>query len=1094
MFALLSELKLWTLDENISIKDTDFGAFRYYDKRVDNLYEEGKRSYCETRGMVYAPQNKKGIKLKDSLKYLEEQLKAHSTIYCQWNDHCTVSLMLGSGLFIYIQIGLQSGDIEKIVFDKYLVGKVSDHISDVLITKNHVICTYNDSQVTLVHFTKSKRHLFDKISRLEPKINTFELCGPSGRRLDKKIQLNRSGDLVLIWWKSTMNEVYPWSPTVKEHDRANVQIYRLTGTKMELICYLRTEFDPLCITFNTFHENVIHSVEQKVSRKGEVTIEWRTYEVSQQDKLQRIAVVSVPLPTHTSCVKFSPNQEMLLLCCIDGSMTLHDQSKGTSNTVKAAFIPTHASWHGDGTIFSVGNERGQFQHFDIALSCIKNQMLSEEATPTNILDLSSYFRNQPALLRMEWSIVPDSGSAMDYYKAGDALFLLLFERGPLGVIRIIEGSNFPGDVLVEKYLGSGQVDRAASLLLFMNWDTHPQICMHSLNQIVNYLFKLPLTSEREDLIQKTLGCFHVPLRPISQAVEDRYGDEVRDLTRRFFHHLLSWAMPPKEIKVKRFKPKSDAVEAEYHLNLYERNVKISNASNTNLPILVRILEASLPMGMLLNVEHYDPEKELKRYVPDTEMISLKSELQEQPCQLIHQDFRYLTKKNAIADSTCSRTSCSLCSNSSEKEDSYTEESETEETPKKEKFDFTLPKNPEKSSSQAPPLPVLPPPLYSNSNFVSTSFKEVPSLEKSEGNLMSTAFNLPTYSPGSFNNLIHLNSNVPQTPLSKTHFSQSLTNVEGLIPGFGSLNLHPKGFNYSLEAFGNPPFAKSSFQEETFENPAGKGAFGKDNSQESSTSFSVPPFENPDILSPNLPFAGKQNPIGLFSKPGSSLFYNSGSNLMSTSFNDPEEEEESPESNRKINPSQVFQTIEQKKRLSPFDIPPPPQMSSNLANYIQSLPKKNFPLTRSTPGLTEMEETVLRIQNSRPIAKSTQIVQKQSSVSNILQNQHRSKFQSTRNYRLNYDLNYVPFSGSCDNISSPKNIYPGKSYATVKERQFRIGQGIAKEGKKSSNVPPLPVINPVNYKNSPEVATTSSEKPKVKFSDTVTHILVPGSNS
>ena len=67
----------------------------------------------------------------------------------------------------------------------------------------------------------------------------------------------------------------------------------------------------------------------------------------------------------------------------------------------------------------------------------------------------------------------------------------------MGVIKIIEGSELPGDLIIQHYLRYSQVDQATSLLLFMNWDTHPQICMHSLNQIVNYLFKLPLNPERE---------------------------------------------------------------------------------------------------------------------------------------------------------------------------------------------------------------------------------------------------------------------------------------------------------------------------------------------------------------------------------------------------------------------------------------------------------------------------------------------------------------------------------------------------------------------------------------------------------------------
>ena len=41
-------------------------------------------------------------------------------------------------------------------------------------------------------------------------------------------------------------------------------------------------------------------------------------------------------------------------------------------------------------------------------------------------------------------------------------------------------------------------------------------------------------------MQNALGSFHVPAVPISQAVEDEYGDEIRDLTRRFFHYLMRY--------------------------------------------------------------------------------------------------------------------------------------------------------------------------------------------------------------------------------------------------------------------------------------------------------------------------------------------------------------------------------------------------------------------------------------------------------------------------------------------------------------------------------------------------------------------------
>lgn len=70
-----------------------------------------------------------------------------------------------------------------------------------------MICTYNDSQVTLVNFSKPKKHIFDKISRLDPKVSMFDLCGPNGRRLERKMQLNRTEDLVRIF-RLEAEEIY----------------------------------------------------------------------------------------------------------------------------------------------------------------------------------------------------------------------------------------------------------------------------------------------------------------------------------------------------------------------------------------------------------------------------------------------------------------------------------------------------------------------------------------------------------------------------------------------------------------------------------------------------------------------------------------------------------------------------------------------------------------------------------------------------------------------------------------------------------------------------------------------------------------------
>ncbi|XP_012166342.2 WD repeat-containing and planar cell polarity effector protein fritz isoform X1 [Bombus terrestris] len=1160
MFTLLGEVNLWTFDDNINIKSTDFGAFRYHDKRIDHLHEEAKKSYCQKRGMIYVPTNKKGNKLKDSIKYLEEQLKDNTIVHCQWYDDCVLQLMLNNALLIQIQVNIATGDVCKITFDKYLIGKLLEHISDVIITKNYILCIYNDNQVSVVHFTRSKRHVFDKINKLEPKLSTIDLFGPNGRRLDKKVQTNKCGDLILIWWKSTINEVYPWSPAVKEHDRANIHLYRLIGVKLELICYIRSEFDPLCIMFDACNDNIIHSVEQKVSRKGEVTIEWRTYEVSQQDKLQRIAVVSVSLPTHTSCVKFSPTQELLLLCCIDGSVIIYDQTRATTASVKAAFIPTLASWHSDGIIFVVGNDKGQFQHFDIALSCIKSQTLTEEAAQANILDLSSYFRIQPALLRMEWNKKTDLNCYINLHNHGNSLLLLIFQRGPLGVLKMLEGNSFTGDVLVKRYLSLSQVEQATSLLLAMNWDTHSRACMHALNQIVNYLFKLPLTTERENLIQNALGSFHVPIKPISQAIEEEYGDEIRDLTRRFFHHLLRYHMFEKAFRL--------AIDLNDH-------------------------------DLFMDIHFY------AIVVNDTAMATAAKENAE----------RILSRSNSCSSShsTCSRASCSLCSDSisdkgevsySDESDNFSKENQTDIKSKCHNYK-------KETSNQIPPLPVLHPHTL-HKNLLSTSFTDISPNEKTDCNLETKSFSISnnTLTTTSFHHSSHLS--LPNTfftstsfnkPLYKIHAhptsvstmsstsnSQSLNNISDdlMTTSFGSLSLNERKTGISnrinensvdttlkkvlrgemqlpLDNIPNDTITTNLVQENSFmSTPFNslthesvtsdvssnllKSSLDNIDNNIMSTSFSTlgtdisnpydksfndlvttksdsntvsSPLKNikPSVTISN--FVSKTHSDSVVTNKLTCNLHNNHSNLASTSFNFLDNQVKdscngsSNNFNNDDNPSivKLQQPFLGKKQVD-FNIPPPPSLTNSFTNYFQSLPKKNLPLSRSTSGLADIDESIKKFSSIRTRNVNSYLLQRQNSASNILQDQPKYTNIKSR-CRFNYDFGYISLHGSCDNIDmhSSNNMRLGNSqfsstygaqnrfdrHSKLVSPQNSTNTNISKESKISSNIPPLPIISPStssstscsSFPTFTDTTLTTNEKPKVKFSDTVTHILVPG---
>lgn len=563
MLSLLSEVHFWTLRDDISISNSDFGAFRFYDKKnnEDTISFEGKKSYAEKRGHVWVPQNKRPLRLKDNLKELEEHLSQQRVVLCQWRDCSLLQLMFSSGLFVNVAVNVFTGDPLSITFDKFLMGKLlSEYVADVVLTKSHIICSYNDGQLSIVYFSKPtlKRSFPKSFSRLDPRLQIIELAGPAGRRLERKLACNVSGDMFVVWWHSSHDEVYPWSPIVKDEDRANVLVYGVSGLKVELLCHHRSEFELLSVSFSQVHSNVIRSVEQKVSRNGEVTVECSSYQIS-RGNMQKSSAASIALPTHVCCHSFSPLQDKLLLGCIDGSLVLYDEALGVTHVVKAAFIPSVVSWHPDGGLFVIANERCQLQILDVSLAVLKQQLLSEDVSPGNLLDITPYFRVQPTLQNIKWNKKAETSFYGEKFAMSDCLLLLLFERGPLSALRFVGGGGLFGDIhgsggftvdsLVAQYLWSNQVEKAINLLLTLNWDIAGSTCLSSLQRIVNHLFKQPLTPNHEALIQTVLGCFHMPIRPMCPATIDEFKAPVRDLTRRFFHQLLRYKLFEKAFRL-----------------------------------------------------------------------------------------------------------------------------------------------------------------------------------------------------------------------------------------------------------------------------------------------------------------------------------------------------------------------------------------------------------------------------------------------------------------------------------------------------------------------------------------------------------------
>jgi large subunit ribosomal protein L48 len=88
-------------------------------------------------------------------------------------------------------------------------------------------------------------------------------------------------------------------------------------------------------------------------------------------------------------------------------------------------------------------------------------------------------------------------------------------------------------------------------------------------------------------------------------------------------------MPSKDTKIERLRPKTNEVYWVYYLKMYERNLKISDVTSIGLPVLIRVLEAGLPEGVLLDIKKFHIQDLKSRYVPDKQLLELKQEYEKQ---------------------------------------------------------------------------------------------------------------------------------------------------------------------------------------------------------------------------------------------------------------------------------------------------------------------------------------------------------------------------------------------------------------------------------------------------------------------------------
>ncbi|GFG39240.1 hypothetical protein Cfor_00716 [Coptotermes formosanus] len=116
-----------------------------------------------------------------------------------------------------------------------------------------------------------------------------------------------------------------------------------------------------------------------------------------------------------------------------------------------------------------------------------------------------------------------------------------------------------------------------------------------------------------------------------------YDFPVLESYQGFVHHIGEimgievadgWATPAQHLQVQRFKPQSTLVDTEYKMTVYERNVQVVDLPSTIGSIFFEVLQTALPEGLSMTVHEHKEEHEEVRYVPDVQLLELKSQLED----------------------------------------------------------------------------------------------------------------------------------------------------------------------------------------------------------------------------------------------------------------------------------------------------------------------------------------------------------------------------------------------------------------------------------------------------------------------------------
>ncbi|KAJ8250284.1 hypothetical protein COCON_G00222060 [Conger conger] len=560
MSFCLAELHLWSSKNALHVSDTDIGTYQYYDKGepvnpTDHHYFTEKQHFTETRGLSWTPRNSRPEKLRDSLKELEELLQVSPCVGCRWRNTRSCQMLLSSG--VLVTLGLSGAQLERVCVDRALAGRLgADTISDAVITDRFLLLSFAEkNKVCLVHLPKKTQgspdlsRRADKLSFSELKISSVDLPGPAGRRLGRRVVLNRLQDMGVCWWPAVNEESWPWSPVPSEGDRANLVLLGCGGAGgLKVLSRIRTEGDPLDCRFSLAQPYQILTVELGA---GESSADSCVYECA-RGRPQRLSVTSVPLSSRPAACCRDPWESRLLLGLRDSSLLLYDPQRGSPSWPRCPCCPP--AWPGTRPGACCWWATGRGSSSASTRGCPLSECSCWRRTRPPAPPCSCPATCGPrGLAGLQWAAPPPGAEGSE---VSDLLFLH-YHGGPVGALRfrlgaLSGGQLGPGELLQDR-LRCGQAEEALGLLGAMDWSIMGAECYRALAAIADHLLRQELDEEREVQWQGRWFSQHplVPIRghsgdvlrpsqPLSDTVVLEYRDPISKYARRFFHHLLRY--------------------------------------------------------------------------------------------------------------------------------------------------------------------------------------------------------------------------------------------------------------------------------------------------------------------------------------------------------------------------------------------------------------------------------------------------------------------------------------------------------------------------------------------------------------------------